>query len=208
MRYDFHIHTREYSACSVSSVEEMCLKAVEAGLAGIALTEHDLWWPSPEIERLQERFSELVILRGMEYSCPDAHFLVFLPKSEKRRLPGWCSALDLIHRVHDHGGIAIWAHPFRFSKTWPHWLDRARPDAMEVASSNMGQWAETMARKLAAEKEIMIFRNSDAHHVSTLGRYGNEWDISLASVDDFINYVRKHADAKTTMRASHAGAAF
>ena len=41
MLYDFHIHTRNYSDCSISSAEEMCLRAVEEGLAGIALTEHE-----------------------------------------------------------------------------------------------------------------------------------------------------------------------
>jgi predicted metal-dependent phosphoesterase TrpH len=168
----------------------MCLKAVEAGLAGIALTEHDTWWPATGLKRLQERFSELLILRGIEYSCPEGHFLVFLVNPENATLPARSSALDLIPRVRDHGGITIWAHPFRFSNTWPNWLDLAPPDAMEVTSSNMGRRAETMARILAAEKGIMMFRNSDAHHASILGRYGNELDTSLAGVEDFITYVR------------------
>ena len=79
MLYDFHIHTREYSDCSISSAEEMCLKAVEAGLSGIALTEHDVWWPLTDIQELQHRFPQLTIMRGIEYSCPEGHFLVFLP---------------------------------------------------------------------------------------------------------------------------------
>ena len=170
----------------------MCVKAVEAGLAGIALTEHDVWWPLPELERLQKQFPKLIILRGLEYACPEGHFLIFLPNPENGKLPSWCSALDLIPLVHHLGGIVIWAHPFRFSRTWPDWLDQARPDAMEVTSSNMGQRSETMARKFAAEKGIMMFNNSDAHHASLLGRYVNELDTSLTCVEDLIAYVHRY----------------
>jgi predicted metal-dependent phosphoesterase TrpH len=193
MLYDFHIHTREYSACSVSSAEEMCLHAVEAGLAGIALTEHDTWWPLADIQKLQRGFPELTIMRGIEYTCPEGHFLVFLSNPESGKLPGWCSVSDLIPLVHDHGGIVIWAHPFRFNKTWPNWLEHTPPDGMEVASSNMHRRAETMAAGVAADRGIIRFRNSDAHHLSMLGGYGNELDCSLTSVEDFITYVRKHA---------------
>jgi predicted metal-dependent phosphoesterase TrpH len=183
----------------------MCLKAVEAGLAGIALTEHDVWWPAAELKRLQERFSELIILRGIEYSCPEGHFLVFLPDPENAKLPAWCSVLKLISTVHYHGGVVIWAHPFRFKKSRPIWLDRVRPDGMEVASSNMDQLAQTMARQVAAAEGIVMFRNSDAHHASILGRYANKLNTSLTCVQDFISHVRKRADARRG--ASHMGAA-
>ncbi len=195
MVYDFHIHTREYSACSVSSAEEMCLRAVEAGLTGLALTEHDVWWPPADVRELQQRFPELTIMRGIECSCFEGHFLVFLPDPENGKLPSLCSVLDLIPVVHSHGGIVIWAHPFRFSKTWPNWLEHVRLDGMEVASSNMHQRAESMARRVAAARGIMTFRNSDAHHLSMVGNYGNELEIPLTNVEDFINHVRKHAPA-------------
>ncbi len=177
----------------------MCVKAIKAGLAGIALTEHEVWWPLAELDRLQNQFPKLIILRGVEYACPEGHFLVFLPNPEDGKLPAWCSAPDLIPRVHHLGGIVIWAHPFRFSRTWPDWLDQARPDAMEVTSSNMGHRAETMARRFAVEKGIMMFQNSDAHHASLLGRYVNEVDTSLTCVEDLIDYVLKHV-RKTNRR--------
>jgi predicted metal-dependent phosphoesterase TrpH len=185
----------------------MCLKAVEAGLAGIALTEHDVWWPAAELKRLQERFSELTILRGREYFCPEGHFLVFLPDPDTAKLPVWCSVLKLITAVHNNGGVVIWAHPFRFKNSRPMWLDRMRPDGMEVASSNMEQRAQTMATQVAAAEGIVMFRNSDAHHASILGRYANELDTSLSCVEDFISYVRKQTYADARRGASHMGAA-
>lgn len=191
MLYDFHIHTREYSDCSISSAEEMCQRAVDSGLAGIALTEHDLHWPLAEIQKLQQRFPGLIIFRGMEHSCPEGHFLVFLPNPENGNIPGWCSVLELIPLVHNYGGIVIWAHPFRFSSKRPSWLKHAQPDGMEIASSNMHRQAEAMAKKSAAQRGILTFRNSDAHDAFIVGRYGNELDIQLTNVEDFITYVRQ-----------------
>ena len=186
----------------------MCQRAVGEGLAGIALTEHDVWWPLSEIQKLQHRFPELKIIRGMEHSCPEGHFLVFLPNPENGDIPSWCSVLDLIPLVHNYGGIVIWAHPFRYSSKRPNWLKHVQPDGMEVASSNMHSQAETMARKVAAETGIMTFCNSDAHHASSLGNYGNELDFTLNRVEDFINFVRKQEHVEGIGRTSPMGAAF
>ncbi len=207
MLYDFHIHTREYSDCSISSAQEMCVKALEAGLAGIALTEHDAWWPLADMQELQHRFPELTIIRGIEYSCPEGHFLVFLPDPGNGNLPGWRSVVELIPLVHHHGGIVIWAHPFRFDKTRPSWLKHVKPDGMEVASSNMHRQAEAMAKKVAAARGILTFRNSDAHHANLIGNYSNELDIPLTCVEDFITYVHKQKHGDGIRRASPVGAA-
>lgn len=199
MLYDFHIHTREYSDCSISLAEEMCQRAVEEGLTGIALTEHDVWWPLSEIQELQHRFPGLTIIRGMEHACPEGHFLVFLPNPENGEIPGWCSVLDLIPLVHKYGGIVIWAHPFRFSSKRPNWLKHVQPDGMEVASSNMHRQAEAKARKVASDRGIVTFHNSDAHDAFIIGRYGNEMDIHLTCVEEFIDFVRRQ-DLGNTVR--------
>lgn len=185
----------------------MCQRAVEEGLAGIALTEHDVWWPLSEIQKLQHRFPGLTIIRGMEHSCPEGHFLVFLPNPENGEIPGWCSVLDLIPLVHKYGGIVIWAHPFRFSSKRPNWLKHVQPDGMEVASSNMHRQAETKARKVAADRGIGTFHNSDAHDAFIIGRYGNEMDIHLTSVEEFIDFVRKQKPENAVRRHSPVGAA-
>ena len=207
MLYDFHIHTREYSDCSISSAEEMCQRAIEAELTGIALTEHDFWWPLTDMQELQYKFPQLTILRGIEYTCPEGHFLVFLPNPENGDIPSWCSVLDLIPLVHNDGGIVIWAHPFRYSSKWPKWLNHVRPDGMEVASSNMHRQAEAKARKVAADKGILTFYNSDAHDAFIVGKYINELDIRLTCVEDFITYVRKQKNGNGIRPASPVGAA-
>jgi hypothetical protein len=59
----------------------------------------------------------------------------------------------------------------------------------------MHHQAEAMARKVAADRGILTFRNSDAHDAFIVGRYGNELDTQLICVEDFIDYVRKQAPA-------------
>ena len=57
---------------------------MEAGLAGIGITEHNKWWPHNELVDLKCQFPKLTILDGSEISCPEGHFLVFLPESARR----------------------------------------------------------------------------------------------------------------------------
>ena len=63
---------------------------------------------------------------------------------------------------------------------------------MEVSSSNMHRQAESKARKVAADRGILTFHNSDAHDAFIVGMYINELDINLTCVEDFITYVHKH----------------
>jgi predicted metal-dependent phosphoesterase TrpH len=177
-RYDLHVHTAERSACAVSRASDMCRAALEKGLSGIALTDHDTWWPAGEIERLRALFPSLVILSGAEVALEEGHFLVFAPAGPPR-LPFTGDLEDLAGQVHEAGGVVIWAHPFRYDPVLPDWFGRVRLDGMEVDSSNMNGPSSDKAATLAAKASITPFRNSDAHHTDTVGRYWNELDRPL-----------------------------
>jgi len=190
MHYDFHVHTSNYSPCSRSTAASICHRAVEIGLTGLALTEHDLWWPRSELKALRIRFPDLTILQGIEYACPEGHFLVFLPQTETGPVLKSRRILNLIEEVHHQNGIVIWAHPFRFDYSFsPAWLDAAELDGIEVASHNMDSPLKTLAQGVAAQKGIPPFKNSDAHHVDSLGKYFNEIPVLFKDTRDFIDYV-------------------
>jgi predicted metal-dependent phosphoesterase TrpH len=190
MRYDFHVHTSNYSPCSRSTASSICQRAIELGLAGIALTEHDLWWPRPELVALRNEFTDLTILEGIEYACPEGHFLVFLPHPEAIRDLKARRILNLIKEVHHQDGIVIWAHPFRFDYSlYLDWLDAAELDGIEVASHNMDDPLKILAQSVAVQNGFMQFENSDAHHVDNLGKYFNEIPIVFKNNREFIDYV-------------------
>jgi predicted metal-dependent phosphoesterase TrpH len=191
MRYDFHVHTSRYSPCSQSTAEAVCRRAVEVGLTGIALTEHDAWWPAAELSQLRARFPSLAIFPGIEHACSEGHFLIFLPDASREDhavVPR--SISDLAAWVHALGGFVIWAHPFRFGRTWfPLWVDRVELDGIEVASSNMDGRSRRLAAEVADRKGWRALQNSDAHHADILGQFGNTILDLLRTNADLIRHL-------------------
>ena len=192
MRYDLHAHTAEYSPCSAISADELCRLSVALGIDGIALTEHDLWWPQDKLFALRERHPELIIFDGMERSCREGHFLVFLPEKEKRHAtipPGTIGELSVWTRA--RGGLLIWAHPLRFERREvPSWLGEVPLDGIEMISSNMTLQLSELAERQATEFDLPRLVNSDAHDFESVGRYWNDIDAELRNVDQLIGYVK------------------
>ncbi len=162
------------------------------GLAGVAFTEHDVWRPELEMDKLRHRFPALTIFQGVEYSCNEGHFLVFLPDPREGRALTSHRVIKLIKVVHRRGGIVVWAHPFRFNRSiLQPWLDKARLDGVETASGNMDSRMGNLARGVAENKRVMGFQNSDAHQVDALGAYSNTFEKPLKTVEEFIQHVQK-----------------
>lgn len=195
MKYDLHVHTSRYSPCAVSSPEAVCLAAIQRGLKGIALTEHEVWWPAAEYEELRRQFPQLTIFLGVEYAVPEGHFLVFLP-NPGHHLPYLNDLQSLLTQVRRQDGVFIWAHPFRYDRTQPTWLPHIRPDAMEVASSNMPHAVQSLARQVAEQWRIPALQNSDAHQVRSMGRFYNEIPVSLKSNHDLVAYLKTCSQKK------------
>ena len=192
MRYDLHAHTAEYSPCSAITADELCGLTVAVGIDGVALTEHDLWRPHDELAALRDRYPELTIFEGMERSCREGHFLVFLPQDIESRAalpPG--TVRDLSAWTHDRGGLLIWAHPFRFERMQiPFWLGKVPIDAIEVTSSNMDQQRSELAESVATTYGILPLTNSDAHDAESIGLYWNDFDSELKTVGQLIAHLK------------------
>ena len=72
MELDLHIHTNLYSGCSNINPEKLIKRAIEAGLDGIALTEHSIRWPDDKIEQLKKSSGveeSFIIIPGQEIAC-------------------------------------------------------------------------------------------------------------------------------------------
>jgi predicted metal-dependent phosphoesterase TrpH len=198
MLYDLHTHSAEYSPCSAIAADELCRLAAILGIDGIALTEHDLWRPYEDLASLRARHPEVIILDGMERSCREGHFLVFLPESEndRRNMPP-----DTIHSLspwtHARQGLVIWAHPFRFEgPRLPSWLGEVAVDGIEVGSSNMDWQSKALAEKTAVDHGLRVFTNSDAHGPEPLGHYGNDFDVFLRTVAQLVGFLRNGSSGR------------
>ena len=171
----------------------MCERALLVGLDGIALTEHDVWWPSSEMDRLRKIFPELVLFQGIEFSCAMNHFLIFFDDPSVKPIPHINDPVELTQHVHLQNGIVIWAHPFRFERHWkPKWLDETPLDGIEIDSSNMSSRIQKLSRRTAESHNWKMLRNSDAHQVDWIGKYVNEIPIQLSSNADFVDFMRQN----------------
>jgi predicted metal-dependent phosphoesterase TrpH len=188
--YDLHVHTSRYSPCSHSSPEAMCREAIKTGLDGIGLTEHDKWWPISELDRLRMAFPDLTIFRGIECSSAEGHFLVFLPNDSLVEEIAPRPLRHLAPRVRDLGGIVIWAHPFRYDRSVPGWLEDMLLEGLEVASTNMDERASDLAFEAARAHGMVTLENSDAHDANSIGTYRNAFPCRLKDNNELIEYFR------------------
>lgn len=171
MLVDLHVHTSRYSECGKSSPEEMMRRAVEIGLDGLVLTEHNVVWPLDEFTALQEQFPELHLYRGVEMTVDTGdHYLVYGvtdPAVFEDHMP----SDELVRRVRALGGATVLAHPYRYGPDVPATLDSAPVDGIEIFSHNILAYAHEQAVALTRRLGLPALAASDGHHVRTIGLY-------------------------------------
>jgi DNA polymerase (family 10) len=197
---DLHIHT-DYTD-GQNSLEEMALAASERGLKYIAVTEHSdrlkasggsdppgLRTQMEEIDRLNEQFDDITILKGVEVEIlPDGR--LDLPDSVLARLDLVVGTihnqLDLslekqtrrILRGMDHPHFTFFAHPFGrlINEREPIQVDMIR---VIQKARERGCFLELNANirrldlydtycKIASEEDVLVVINSDAHNIAAL----------------------------------------
>ena len=200
MNYDFlyetHMHTKEASACAVSSGAEMADYYKKAGYTGIVVTDHFFngncavgpvlaWRERVELfcggyEQAKKRGDEidLDVFFGFEWNYAGTEFLVYnLDKQWLRENPqimqmDLCDVLALFRAA---GGFVIHAHPFRRV----YYIDMFRlipdrVDAVEAFNSghtHYGATANRMAEIYAAAYHLPATAGSDRHAAFADGRH-------------------------------------
>ncbi|MBP7137645.1 MAG: PHP domain-containing protein [Syntrophaceae bacterium] len=200
--FDLHIHTRRYSGCSFIEYEDLVGQAASAGLSGFALTEHGMRWPDAEFGRLRDIAAErgMLLINGQEINTFDAshrsegEFLVF---GLSRSLTKECPAAELVHTVHEEGGIVIAAHPYKLARGGKsHYYgagDRVyqlKLDAIELCHPDHGESAMKKVRRAMEELKIPGTGGSDAHKILQVGSCVTVFENPVRNEDDFIREIR------------------
>lgn len=159
---DLHVHTAA-SLDGLSSLEELTRAARAAGLAAIAVTDHNLCTPVPR------ELNGILLIPGCEVSTGQGHITgLFLDEPldlealRRNGLPGGAEAVAEIHR---RGGIAVLAHPYQSVKACPEQF-AFRPDALEGANARAAfkvKQANERAAALAGRWGLPAVGGSDAH---------------------------------------------
>jgi len=111
-RIDLHIHSK-FSGDTDAEPEELIMQAIKQGLHGIAFTEHYSYEVSEPLEEMGERYKDkIMIFRGVEFSAPEGHCLIFGVNTDAlsiKHLP----LEEMIRVVNESGGVVIPSHPYR-----------------------------------------------------------------------------------------------
>jgi len=187
-KFDMHVHSK-YSFDNDADPEEMILTAIERGLDGIVFTEHDTYEGSESIELLKEKYGKYItILRGMEYSAPSSHILVYGIKEDLLSLDGMPEAL-FIKEVLRYGGIAIPAHPFRVGLGYSL-AAMKNLSAIEGLNGHNSPMENKLAVDMAGKLTVPFIGGSDAHEPERVGFCYTEFLDDNINEDNFLEVLK------------------
>lgn len=178
VRLDLHLHTTA-SPDSSLEVSEILPAVRRAGLDGFAVTDHNSMAAIPEVERRmveeapapgQRRERPLILIPGVEVSTKEGHLLAyFVPRPP----PAGLSLARTVDDVHQMGGMAVLAHPFRRAHGAGRSLGQHPPipfDLIETLNGHNDGAANARAADLAIRMGLSTTGGSDAHRALEIGR--------------------------------------
>jgi len=169
MKYDFQTHSK-YSADGRGEPELMVKKAIEQGLSGIAVTDHNTIRGGVEAKKYETSDFEVIV--GSEIMTDRGEVIgLFLSEEVKSK-----SFMDVVDEIKDQNGFVVVPHPFdtiRGKSVFPKEEDVRFIDNMEVFNSrcvltNYNKKAANFAGKNA----VNIIAGSDAHFLREIGSGG------------------------------------
>jgi len=171
-KIDLHVHSSERSPCGRASEEAQIRAAIASKLDAIVFTDHWQFVPPERLQRLNEKYAPFKIFGGIEVVADEEDFIVIGVRDAMLNQPGFSYA-DLHALVRQHDGFLALVHPFRYRNEIKVDIERFKPDAIEVRSTNTPASAEQRIRELAARLGISTLCDSDAHNTNAFGKYHN-----------------------------------
>ncbi|MCR3883681.1 PHP domain-containing protein [Methanotrichaceae archaeon M04Ac] len=186
LRLDLHVHSS--FSDGRDGVEEILKAALEGGLDGIAITDHDTLEGYFEAERIvREEGLDLLVIPGVEVSTSEGHLLAL---GVRKLPPSGRSADETIEFIRVRGGIAIVSHPYHLFR---HSMYRIPDcDAVEVYNSKyVFGIANFWAKRMAERRGLPMVAGSDAHMARTVGLGVTVVDVEEGSdLGDVLESIR------------------
>lgn len=206
MLFDLHVHT-DLSPCSCMAIEDIVAHAADCGLDGVCITDHDTVGVR---HRIAEGFQEngLVVVFGMEYTTTQGDFLVFGPVEA---LPPHLPAELLLKAVHEQGGVAVAAHPFRSLRSADEALiRRGLCTAIESLNGRNTSRENAACIQWSRRYDLIQCAGSDAHTLGELGTYATRFAEPILTRGDLVAALkagRCHPDVPTPVQGFAPGMA-
>ncbi len=199
MRLDLHNHTR-YSPDSRVRPADLVAAAKEAGLDGLAITDHNAVGGIGEAE--DAAGPGFLVIPGIEISTAAGHVLAY---GVREVVPRDLSVGETVQRVAALGGVAVAAHPYRFwSGIGEAALSEAAFPAYETSNARTLRRGNVRARARAEEAKVGQTGGSDSHFIDEIARAATVIGASVNSVDDVLQEI---AQRRTRSEGRDRGAA-
>lgn len=175
-----HIHSiysngyfRNFPPWVASTPAEILAKAREVGLKVVAIADHDSLRGSQEAEKLAKKFG-MIVVPACEITSKDGHILAY---GLKKEIPKKLSVQETIRMIHDQGGLAVAAHPFRVRPRFFNGIGlnqlvfRLPLDGLEVASAGTSPGENDEALKAINSHNLKMAQlgSSDSHVLDFIG---------------------------------------
>ena len=155
MKADLHVHSC-FSEDGHSTPEEILEKAKEIGFGCIAITDHNSF---ESFEKVKD-FTDVIFVPGEEVGSEDGHIIAL---GIDREIPKHLSIPETIDLIHEAGGIAIVAHPYRMWNGIGPENIIPEFDGIEAMNARSVPKDNRRSNKLAREFGKAITAGSDAH---------------------------------------------
>ena len=184
------------------TLDELVLRAKEADLDGVCVTDHDRFLDADEARRVSKTHGFLV-LPGSEVTTDEGHLLVF---GLTGYVFGMHRASFLGSLVRQAGGAIVAAHPYR--RSYPADAPRGSvryermvrsagrnplygvADAVEVLNGRGSEGENEFAQDLSVELGMTGVGSSDAHRVEDIGAFATEFQRPIRDLGDLIAELR------------------
>lgn len=179
LKYDLHIHTK-YSPCSNLEPGTILKVTKKLGFNGIAITDHHELKGAREVDKLNKDKNFEVII-GTEIDTSNGSILAYYINTQikSKKIP------EILDEIHDQGGLAVIAHPFRKTIHNRHYFSypinkvRNKIDAIEAINCRNFFWQNSKAIKHADQLKLPKLSSSDAHFSFEIGSAYTLFEDSL-----------------------------
>jgi len=190
VKIDMHVHTNYSSPCSLIAPDRAVITAMEAGLDGICITEHDAIDGADVAAELGRKHG-FPVFRGIEIYTELGDMLVY---GLYRSAAAWKTPFEeLREECARAGAVLVPAHSCRVTGELEriHGAERAdwlmrNVDALETHNGGCTRQGNDAALELAQRYGLAGTGGSDAHHEFQMGRCYTVFKDSIKTDEDLI----------------------
>jgi predicted metal-dependent phosphoesterase TrpH len=173
MIIDLHIHTNQSPFCGWIKPKKLIARALEIGLDGLAVTDHNTIDGALEIiDIVKDENIDLIVVIGEEITTDRGEVLAYFLKKEI--CPG--PFTDVLKEIRRVKGISAIPHPFddlRHHSVCMTINDIQSFDCVEVFNSRCFSKRENdLASNFAKKHNLAVTAGSDAHFLNEVGNSG------------------------------------